>query len=88
MLATVPDMDDRITCGECRRLLETGHCQAARMAFIAVSVTYQPNPRTPRRCEAFVPKPSAADQRKGLERWPSLRCYLPAKRNPKGGYKR
>lgn len=45
--------DDRVTCGECRRLVR-GHCQAAKLGLmIDTQSDYSPTPDIPRRCEFF-----------------------------------
>lgn len=45
--------DDRITCGECSRLVR-GKCQAAKQGLmIDTQPDYSPTPDTPRRCEHF-----------------------------------
>lgn len=45
--------DDRVTCGECSRLVR-GKCQAAKQGLmIDTQPDYSPTPDTPRRCEHF-----------------------------------
>lgn len=48
--------DDRVTCGECSRLVR-GRCQAAKLGLIAdTSPDYSPVADIPRRCEFFKGK--------------------------------
>lgn len=74
--------DDRITCAECARYdaseyevrfkggtaILRGRCTAARPPMGTAH-------DLARRCEYFNALPGAADQRKGIERWPELRDY-------------
>lgn len=64
--------DDRITCDECRNLHMMGNCLAARRRELVAASGYTPIRGMKRRCEAFAPRPEAADQRNGRERWPGL----------------
>lgn len=60
------DMDDRITCLECRLLKPGNLCGSPAWA-----PRYHP-PARPHRCVEFQPKPGATDPRPGAQRWPQL----------------
>ena len=45
--------DDRVTCGECLRLVR-GRCQAAKLGLMEdTQAEYSPTPEMPRRCDHF-----------------------------------
>jgi hypothetical protein len=57
--------DDRVTCSECRHCDGGSYfCRKYRMPTLA---------ELPLRCMGFDPLPSAADQRNGSERWPTMK---------------
>lgn len=53
-LGVSPGADDRVTCGECRRLV-MGRCEAARMRLMAdTQENYSPVPDGPRNCQHYL----------------------------------
>ena len=63
--------DDRVICTDCRELSKLGRCWVAQRGERKdVASDYGPAVDLPRRCEFFAPKPIAADQRLGCERFP------------------
>lgn len=67
-------IDDRILCTDCRELARNGDCLAARERRREdVSKYYGPaDVDLPRRCEHFLPRRDAEDQRSGRERFQVL----------------
>ena len=82
--------DDRILCTGCRELRRNGDCLAAReRRRLDVSEYYGPSEiDLPRRCEFFIPKPGAVDQRSGAERYPDLYAEYEAKQAERNGFRR
>jgi len=81
--------DDRIRCLDCRELRRNGDCLAARERRRLDVSEYYGHGATdvPWRCEFFVAKPDAADQRSGAERYPDLYAEYETKQAERnGGY--
>jgi hypothetical protein len=83
-------IDDRILCTDCRELRRNGDCLAAReRRRLDVSEYYGHGAiDLPWRCEFFAPKPGAADQRSGRERYPTLYAEYEAAQARRNGFRR
>lgn len=66
--------DDRITCRECvNRRPYDGACKIASPGGTVTAVVgYVPDATLAHRCDGFMPKPGATDQRDGAARWRGL----------------